>query len=284
MERRVWAYSEVAGEAGPEVLALTNCMFCGGLIGSLEEVTRSMKSVRKMNFKERKEARRRGIDQRDPERYSVVSYYPEDLELWRCASCGWWRASSEFGYHPGGHGVREIGYGKLRFLDPSDKSEPLEAVRDFLMARYDMRFSVDPRRFEMVVESIFRDLGYCTRITGYSGDGGIDVFLDGPNDSLIGVQVKRWKNAVKVEQVNALTGALMVNGCTKGIFVTTSRFQPAATSVARIATARGLPVELWDAERLFDALGIAQVMRKRPANDVDAPWMSCRLPYWHKYF
>ena len=90
------------------------------------------------------------------------------------------------------------------------------------------------------------------------GDRGIDVYLDGPDESLIGVQVKRWRGAISVEQMTALTGALVVNDCTKGIFVTTSRFRRGAVEFAARSSLRGYPIELVDATKFYQTLKIAQ--------------------------
>jgi len=120
---------------------------------------------------------------------------------------------------------------------------------------------VNPRVFEETVASVFRDLGYHTRITGYSHDDGIDVVMDGPDGHLTGVQVKRWKNSVKVEQIRAFAGALILGGMTKGMFVTTGGFQSGVSGTAARFTSKGIPIELLNAERFYQALRIAQINR-----------------------
>ena len=49
----------------------------------------------------------------------------------------------------------------------------------------------------------FGDLGYRARVTAYSGDDGIDVILDGDDDKAVGVQVKRYKNRIEVDQIRS---------------------------------------------------------------------------------
>jgi restriction system protein len=146
----------------------------------------------------------------------------------------------------------------LRKMDVSDQSMPLEEIRDYLVARYEDRFVVDPWRFEDVVASVYRDHGYFARVTARNGDGGIDVVLDGPGDVQIGVQVKRYRYKISVEQIRSFVGALVVNGLTKGMFVTTSRFQSGCDRTATVAALAGYPVELVDAQRFYEALKIAQ--------------------------
>jgi restriction system protein len=53
--------------------------------------------------------------------------------------------------------------------------------------------------FEETVASVFRSLGYDATVTAYSGDGGIDVILH-KGEERIGVQVKRYRNSISVEQ------------------------------------------------------------------------------------
>jgi restriction system protein len=188
---------------------------------------------------QRELARRAGQPVPDDFR-EVVENSEEEVEVVRCAFCGWWVAWSPY-LNTGGHIMHEFGYGQLRALDPADIGEPVDAIRSFLAANYDRRLDVDPRKFEELVCSVFSNVGYRARLTAYSGDGGIDVFLDGPSETLIGVQVKRWKHAIKVEQINALTGALLIHDCTAGVFVTTSEYQRGAVVAAQKASARGFP-------------------------------------------
>ncbi|MER8492524.1 restriction endonuclease [Mesorhizobium australicum] len=81
-----------------------------------------------------------------------------------------------------------------------------------------------PKRLEDIVGSIFGDFGYRPQVTAYCADGGIDVYLDS-DQGLVGIQVKRSKNPIEIKQVNSLTGALLVNDCASGVFVTTSPFR-----------------------------------------------------------
>lgn len=114
-----------------------------------------------------------------------------------------------------------------------------------------------PRLFEETVGSVFRNLGYQALVTAYSGDNGIDVVLVRGQEK-IGVQVKKWKNAIKAEQIDALAGALMRGRYVAGMFVTTSHFQPAAVTAAAQHGSLGHRIELVDAQRFYDALKLSQ--------------------------
>lgn len=145
----------------------------------------------------------------------------------------------------------------MRNLDLKDISTPVEEVRRYLLAKYDQRLKASPKLFEDVVGSVFSSIGFDVEVTAYSGDNGIDVFLR-QGESQIGVQVKRTKNAIEVEQIRALTGALVLHGITRGVFVTTSRFRSGAHSHVATYGSRGYQIELLDAEKFFELMKLAQ--------------------------
>lgn len=148
----------------------------------------------------------------------------------------------------------------LMEFDLQDISVPLEEVERILIARYEKRHEINPALFEHVVADVFRGKGYRSVVTARTADGGVDVILS-DDQRQIGVQVKRWKNAIKAEQIRALAGALVLRGLTRGVFVTTSRFQPGAESTAEQYRLRGYAIELFDSHRFLEALRLSQ----RPA-------------------
>jgi restriction system protein len=189
-----------------------------------------------------------------------------------CPACGWWK----YGLGTSVGGRRPVSYqikmGSLRRLDLSDITIPLAEARKYLMARFESRYDIHPRLFEDVVGSVFADHGYKARVTAYSGDGGIDVILDA-GGSTVGVQVKRYKEKIGVDQIRELTGALVIGGHTRGIFVTTSEFQAGAAATASASGARGYPIELINARRFYEALKIAQLSGTRDVSNLK-PWSS----------
>ncbi len=202
-----------------------------------------------------------------------------------CNVCGWWTVNNVvFGnyddqYSRGGFSRRMHGSaGSLRQLDLADIDTPLREIRSYLMAKSSAIDRIHPRLLEETVAAVFSDLGFRSRVTAYSNDGGIDVILDGPSDTTIGVQVKRWKDRIRAEQIRAFTGALLVNKLTAGIFVTTSSYQPGAEKTSKLAAECGLPIVLMDASRFYAALRITQ-RRAYSDDDVirapfkDAPMM-----------
>jgi restriction system protein len=159
------------------------------------------------------------------------------------------------------------GVAALKLLDLRDIDAPLADVRAYLAARYEQRFTMNTTLFEQTVASVFRDLGYEARAVGRSGDDGIDVVLDGPDGSTIGVQVKRYKGRIGVHQIRELTGALVINKLTRGIFVTTSDFESGAPRTAALSESEGKPIELYNADRFYDALKLSQLKEGKPFDE-----------------
>jgi restriction system protein len=161
----------------------------------------------------------------------------------------------------------------LRELDPADLATPLNELRRHLLARYGDRFKVHPKRYEDLVGQVFKDFGFEVRVTSYSGDEGIDLFVfDGPQDQVTGVQVKRYKGKIEAEQVRAFTGALFLRGLTAGVFVTTSGFRRGARVESLNAKQRGLPISLWDADRFYSAMKLTVCDPYESPDDPNAPF------------
>ncbi len=173
-------------------------------------------------------------------------------QFWACPVCGWWKGNESFSHSEYGWRFHSKGgaAASLLGLDLSDISMPVDEVRSYLAAKYEARFQVDPRTFELVVASVFRDHGYLAEATAYSNDGGIDVVLRDESEQRVGVQVKRYKNSIEVDQIRSFAGALLLGGMTKGIFVTTSKFQKGGAETAAKADLRGISIELQDAVSL----------------------------------
>jgi len=232
----IWQYADVVRDEGAVKLAMTLaiCPFCSSELELLRD--------------EKKDIGRSG------------EYETTEYQSWVCPTCGWWKCRSSFRHTDFGFRVRrESGAAaSLRALDLSDLSLPIEEVRSYLSAKYDQRFDLHPRLFELVVESVFKDHDYEAEATAYTNDGGIDVVLRKATGEQIGVQVKRYKDSIEVEQIRSFAGTLFLNGYTRGIFITTSRFQKGGYGEAEKSALRGIPIELWDASKFLDALRIGQ--------------------------
>lgn len=209
------------------------------------------------------------IDKNDGGR---LAWWRESVEVHACPLCGWWKVESCENIQADHSGLArwyklEGAAATLATFDHRDASVPIEVVREYLVGRYNDRFTVHPRVFEEIVASVFRDLGYYARATAYSADDGIDVVLENAAGQQVGVQVKRYRNSIKVEAIRSLVGALVIGGFTEGMFVTTSSFQAGADRTTSLAALRGFRIDLWNADRFFSALEIAQRAKYRDRAD-----------------
>jgi restriction system protein len=194
----------------------------------------------------------------------TVSGIGPNQRIRTCPCCGWWNHWMQtqsvivdaFG-RPRDWSL----YGaaaQLRVFDPADLTQPIDEVRTYLLAKYESRFSLHPRLLEQTVGSVFASIGFDVVVTSYSADGGIDVIVTDADGMTTGVQVKRTSRPIEVEQLHALTGALVQRGLTKGVFVTTSKFRSGVPKAAVALATRGYCIELLDAPRFFAALKLTQ--------------------------
>lgn len=232
----MWDYAEAGRLATLETAGATECIYCRA----------SMLRLRAEKFK--------------AEAGEEVML----AQLAICQACGWWNVYRVHqNYITRTAGLAE-GYsgtiGSLKEFDLTDISAPLSEVRQYLLARHDELYSVHPRVFEEIVCSVFKDLGWHARVTAYAGDEGIDVVLDGPDGATVGVQVKRYgaDRKIEAEQIRSFAGALLLDGRTRGVFVTTSDFRKGARRTAARYATIGYPIELVNASGFLEALGIAQ--------------------------
>jgi len=96
---------------------------------------------------------------------------------------------------------------------------------------------LDWRKFEELLEAVFRNQGYDTELGPGRRDGGVDLRLiqkDSIGQMVTLVQVKRYSpnNPVKLDAVAALYGVVEAQAANRGLFVTTSRYLPSAKRFA----------------------------------------------------
>jgi len=123
-----------------------------------------------------------------------------------------------------------------RFVEESDILSDLED-RPNLM-------ELNPFEFENLVNNLFDRIGFDSKTTQSSRDGGVDVVAFDPRPILGGkvvIQAKRYKNTVGVSAVRDLYGTMINEGANKGILVTTSHYGKDAYEFAK-----DKPIELID--------------------------------------
>ena len=119
----------------------------------------------------------------------------------------------------------------------------------------DMILEQDAYCFERIVVKLLEAMGYGTgKVTPKSGDAGIDgiITADPLGFDMIYTQAKRYSpsNRVGTPEMQGFVGAL--GDVTKGVFITTSSFQPAAIQIAK--NWHHAKIELIDGERLIDLM------------------------------
>jgi len=206
-----------------------------------------------------------------------------DREEWRvraCQTCGWWKVTKIFNMEEGSYSSTSRGAaaGSLKNLDLRNVDVPLDEVRSYLLGCYKARFELNPKLFEETVASVFRDLGFSVLVTAGTGDGGIDMLLYDAGQGILGVQVKRYADSINVSQIRELLGALVVNRLTKGIFVTTSKFQSGAARVVSSGITAGYKIELIDGAAFYEALKLSQ---RDIYTEVDVQSLIKRAIYTH---
>ena len=98
--------------------------------------------------------------------------------------------------------------------------------------------SCSPIFFEKLVVELLVKMGYggsladAGKAIGKAGDEGIDGIIkeDKLGLDVIYIQAKRWEGSVGRPEIQKFVGALAGQGAKKGIFITTSRYTPEASS------------------------------------------------------
>jgi restriction system protein len=183
-------------------------------------------------------------------------------ELFVCPRCGWWigikweSVAEEWG------AVFTVTYGAVSELLPLsavDHSPQILEARNYLRQNItDGLRTITPSDLEHIVASIFRDIGFHVVVTNFSNDGGIDMFLDGAG-GVAGVQVKKYRNSIKVEQIRSFAGAMILGGIPRGVFITTGSYQSGCYQTVKEYRAKGLSIDLVNGNELFNALEIEKV-------------------------
>jgi hypothetical protein len=111
------------------------------------------------------------------------------------------------------------------------------------------------RKFEELLDAVFKNQGYATELGPGIGDGGVDlrlIYKDTIGQVLTLVQAKRYAagNPINLQAVQALHGVVTDQRAHRGLFVTTSRYLPVARDFAerqngRLILATSRDVAAW---------------------------------------
>lgn len=115
-----------------------------------------------------------------------------------------------------------------------------------------------PQKFEELIAVYFRQYGYQVDHTGRTGDHGVDLIVQTPDNGKWIVQCKRWKGAVGEPLVRDLYGAMFHEGASRAFLMTTGTFTQAAT-----AWVLGKPIILYDGEGLVKLIKRTQKQNRQ---------------------
>jgi restriction system protein len=153
-------------------------------------------------------------------------------------------------------------------LTPEDRIEVAytEITNELQVALLDGVIKGTPQFFEKVVVDLLTSMGYggsranAGRRVGKAADGGIDGIIneDPLGLDIVYLQAKRYApgNTVGIDKVREFAGSLVERGATKGVFVTTSHFAPAAKAYAERIPQRLILIDGDELTRLMVQYGV----------------------------
>ena len=226
-----WEYADTLPHVDESIIFATSCIYCGGAMDLVA---------------------------------NTVSGAPI-TRLVECQQCGWWTYLRQWWSFPAiPDSGRPPGFetwgasGLLRLFDITNITEPVDEISRYLTGRCDATLSTHRRLLEETVKSVFESVGYVPEAAAHAENGATSIIiLRKSGGTACGVQIKGSWDHTEVEQIQALTGALLVNGMLSGVFATTSEFPGDAGRRVTTSEARGMPIGLADAGRFFDALQIS---------------------------
>ncbi len=150
-------------------------------------------------------------------------------------------------------------------------SEELK-INDYKNQLIELLKSLSPNGFERLCQRLLREAGFSqVKVTGKSGDGGIDGYGVLEVNPLLGFKVlfqsKRYKDTVSSDKIRDFRGSL-AGRADKGIFITTGRFTKDAQDEA--VRDGATPIDLIDGEKLvslFENLELG--LKPRTVYDID---------------
>jgi len=110
--------------------------------------------------------------------------------------------------------------------------------------------NLSPSKFEELLGTLFRSMGYETRNLPYVGDYGADLVIKKNGETMI-IQAKKYSRGRKVgaQDVQKTLGALWKYNAKRALLITTINFTEKAYKQAQ-----GAPVELWNRQKLKETL------------------------------
>ena len=182
-------------------------------------------------------------------------------------TCGWWCASRQY------MGTFFEGWmyaGLLRSFAPDTAEVPLSVLREEIRRSRIAANTVDPHRFQRLVQNILQRAWDCEVINlGTSRDGGIDLLALRGNEDVVAIQVKRrtaTRGSERIEVVREFLGAAMLRGHKSLALITTaSRFTRGGHAEAELAVQKRLVRDF----KLIDHSALKEILSAVPE---EPPW------------
>jgi len=175
----------------------------------------------------------------------------------KCQLCGWGYLHEDVddwaGYE---HFTLSI----LKEFHLNSTELPMNALGSHLRNNISDLFALDHRRFEFLVEDVFKLHGYSTILTQATKDGGVDIIVvqEDKSNIISIIECKKYSRNRKVgiSAVRMLIGAAVSWGVSKGYLVTTSDFSiPAKQSILDFNKV-GYQIDLVALSDLVQLLGV----------------------------
>jgi restriction system protein len=99
----------------------------------------------------------------------------------------------------------------------------------------DIFMNLQPKEFELIVAELYQEMGYETKLTKSSYDGGVDIIAEKKKTGkkeILYIQCKRYTNNVGVRPVRELLGVISDSKATKAAMITCSDFSREAKKFA----------------------------------------------------
>jgi hypothetical protein len=194
---------------------------------------------------------------------------PPSSKYWatlvQCLTCGWyWERAARYSYLVHAEYENFDRYAQLcGFLGTDDQYALICELESYLKSHVSDVSSLPWRRFEELLENLFRCLGFRVRLTQSTRDGGTDLILldDGGGTQAL-VEAKRYaaNHRVGVGLVRNLVGAQFDHSVPRAFLVATTEFTSEAKEFAKRQNTQGgfgirLEIELWGSARLLNEIG-----------------------------
>lgn len=145
-----------------------------------------------------------------------------------------------------------------QYTDINSEEILLGEVGKYLLKNSKAMYDVSPRRFEQLVEDVFRSYGYYTVLTKQTRDGGKDIVMYDKDGEKYLVEVKRYRNTIGVDFIRKIIGVQVLEDTKKAKFITSSTFTNEAVKASVNSNLMKLEfeLELIDAEELLNLMNI----------------------------